>query len=1839
MNYNAQKMVCKTTAVFLLTLLCTCFLVDFTAHGQAFRSQFTQIRATVPVNSTNVTILGGSYYTNNTVILVNGATNANFDITGLPAGAAAVLTDGFGNPMTSTTKSTNLWITLYTTNLSQGIYNFTLNIGGLDTNGLAVTNQFPFVLQAAHLWLGNGAGALGFGYSNNWSTASNWLGGLPAATNDVVIGDFGAQTNSATYGVGTTPDIGIDVNTTVASIRFAQNTYTNLTLTTNITGSVTNVYNPSTNTLYHAVRIANGATLAVTGTNAYGGFSLLRDTIAEFGFAPDSSMGVIFYGTNGTLAITNVNANFAVLPNDQEQPTMNFSNLGTLSCTVSRLAFSDFRGYPNYQGLSAAYNAGRDTNSYAGIPRRMWSTIYLARTNFIKATYVDPNHYTNEYTRTYALTVQNNEQSGNGSSVNTYFYLGRTNIFYLDSICFIGSSSASGNTGGTKFNAYNERTATNPGAVFRGPDGVSRMSLFCVSDDGGTNNASSNVKSTTDFSFNNYGNTGVGSGYINLLADQLYVARDRTMIASNQSPNVQGDLIFGGGIVDVNWAWLGCQEHSNKVDWTSLYGASPYLNYCQGRLVVTNNPYTPSVFRVNRTLTLGYTADNNPAGSAQQYNTYGQVTIYTNVTFMVSNIVCDGGLNYMDGNGRNNIITINQGGTLVVSNTIGFPNDGANDFSAADPRGIWLDSLAITAGKLVLFVDPVRTNVFTRTLSTPGILPSVIKVAALNNVTSFPTNIPIIAYRNSTSPFLNADVTALGAGYYGYILNDSASQTVDLYVTTNSPNNLIWTGAASPYWNTTDNNWVVAGTGTVTNFNLGDIVTFNDSSLVTNVIIDGSMVPGQTGTGVTISNSVNQYVFSGGTIAGTALVVKQGTNLLEFDATEQGPIQFTGGTITGSGQLGVVTVYTNVVLNYNGNINGGLTSTGMVAFAGTEYGPVSIQAGTLDNNGTLNTTLNQVITMAAGTAITNEAYGNINAGTGAGASGTYDWDVPAGSVLANFGAITLYQPRISVEGLFYGNGTVNDPNGGGHESIANGNAPRVVIQGGGVISPGLTATGSISSMKLQCRFDLNNDPTAAGNGLTPGYVRVEVDFSQSPSYDILNVDRWNNDTGYLLMTNINPAAGSFAVGQSFQVFNNANSGDPFNYQDTPGFCVNLVPTLPGPGMVWGTTNFNLYGIVTVASPALVWDGSGSGSWDTNGSASNWKSGQTFADNLGAVFDDRATGSTVVNLTTNVAPEGYPSITVTNTDSATYTNIITTTNQPAFYPGIIISNAVKNYVITGPGHIHGMTGIYKTGPGTCTLMTSNDYIGCTIIDNGVLAVTNYGGTINIMSLGVTGSGAMKNEVVLDGGTLSYVGTTNVQLNHYVTINPNGGTVAVASSTNLFSLNDNVVGAGGLTLAGPGTVQLSSTTDNYPGGTTVTGGALRLTAAAVGYGPVTLNNLTALLLTNNFTLTNGLNVVGSGVSVQILGASTNVLGSPWTGAGSVTISNANPLIFTGDLSLFSGTLSFGTSSGTFQFNIATNKNPCLGSAAATFDLGTGSATLQNFNGSNLTYNLGALSGGVNTVLTGRSTNSLSPAGTIYSIGANGVSTSFNGKITNGLDTVSIVKTGAGTLWLNGVSTYTGPTAVNSGVLGGSGSLASPLTVAAGATLAPGASATSIGTFTVSNSATLGGALLLKLNRTNSPAINDLLAVTGTLTAGGSLVVTNIGTNIVNGTKFTLFNKAVTGFASVVLPASDPSNTSPYTWNNNLASDGSITLATGGIIPVNTNPANIVTGITNGVLTLAWPVDHTGWRLQVQTNPLSGGLGTNWYTVPGSTNVATESFNLDVNQGSIFYRMVYP
>jgi len=75
------------------------------------------------------------------------------------------------------------------------------------------------------------------------------------------------------------------------------------------------------------------------------------------------------------------------------------------------------------------------------------------------------------------------------------------------------------------------------------------------------------------------------------------------------------------------------------------------------------------------------------------------------------------------------------------------------------------------------------------------------------------------------------------------------------------------------------------------------------------------------------------------------------------------------------------------------------------------------------------------------------------------------------------------------------------------------------------------------------------------------------------------------------------------------------------------------------------------------------------------------------------------------------------------------------------------------------------------------------------------------------------------------------------------------------------------------------------------------------------------------------------------------------------------------------------------------------------------------------------------------------------------------------------------------------------------------------------------------------------------------------------------------------------------------------------------------------VNTNPTNIVFSTAGGNLTLSWPLDHTGWRLLSQTNTLSVGINTNWVTVAGSTATNQVVIPINITNGSVFYRLVYP
>jgi autotransporter-associated beta strand protein len=226
--------------------------------------------------------------------------------------------------------------------------------------------------------------------------------------------------------------------------------------------------------------------------------------------------------------------------------------------------------------------------------------------------------------------------------------------------------------------------------------------------------------------------------------------------------------------------------------------------------------------------------------------------------------------------------------------------------------------------------------------------------------------------------------------------------------------------------------------------------------------------------------------------------------------------------------------------------------------------------------------------------------------------------------------------------------------------------------------------------------------------------------------------------------------------------------------------------------------------------------------------------------------------------------------------------------------------------------------------------------------------------------------------------------------------------------------------------------------------------------------------------------------------------------------------------------------------------------------------------------------------------------------------------------------------GTLNLAAVVPMTGVGQTLSGI----GSITGALVADTGTTVSPGLPT---GSLTVSSNITLNAINMnVTLNRTNSPNCGQLAAAgVSTITVnGGTLTITNAGNDLVTGDVFHIFNKASIGnFTVTNLPASNALNTISYVFTNKLAIDGTLVVLQGAPA-VNLTPTNITTSVSGNILTVSWPADHIGWRLQSQTNPLSTGLNpAAWTEVVGSASVNTLNFTLDPASGAVFYRMVYP
>lgn len=117
--------------------------------------------------------------------------------------------------------------------------------------------------------------------------------------------------------------------------------------------------------------------------------------------------------------------------------------------------------------------------------------------------------------------------------------------------------------------------------------------------------------------------------------------------------------------------------------------------------------------------------------------------------------------------------------------------------------------------------------------------------------------------------------------------------------------------------------------------------------------------------------------------------------------------------------------------------------------------------------------------------------------------------------------------------------------------------------------------------------------------------------------------------------------------------------------------------------------------------------------------------------------------------------------------------------------------------------------------------------------------------------------------------------------------------------------------------------------------------------------------------------------------------------------------------------------------------------------------------------------------------------------------GVTLTYGGVIASAgnTGTQTLVKNGAGHLALNGANTFTGTTTIAAGSLGGTGSLASAVSVSSGATLAPGNGG--VGTFAIGGGLTLAAGARLTVDL-DAPGTSDLIQLGGALSTTGSATI---------------------------------------------------------------------------------------------------------------------------------------
>jgi len=173
-----------------------------------------------------------------------------------------------------------------------------------------------------------------------------------------------------------------------------------------------------------------------------------------------------------------------------------------------------------------------------------------------------------------------------------------------------------------------------------------------------------------------------------------------------------------------------------------------------------------------------------------------------------------------------------------------------------------------------------------------------------------------------------------------------------------------------------------------------------------------------------------------------------------------------------------------------------------------------------------------------------------------------------------------------------------------------------------------------------------------------------------------------------------------------------------------------------------------------------------------------------------------------------------------------------------------------------------------------------------------------------------------------------------------------------------------------------------------------------------------------------------------------------------------------------------------------------------------------------------------------------------------------------------------------------------------------------------------ALSASTFTISNHLDLNSASQLNFSLGSSAAtmvIRSNLALAGTI-------------NVTAGPGFTTGSYPLFTYGGTLSWRSPSLGSVPsgYNFSFDTNTTGQVKLVT---VPVTSlSPVTLVAQETGPQMILSWPSDHTGWTLQIQTNPPPGGLSSNWVDVAGSTAVNSVTNTINVTRPSTFFRLIH-